>query len=238
MSTVPQISGAAAPDSLRQPQASAWWVLGVGGPDVTAVVLDPAVDGLVQLVAGHPGSGRSTTLLTAAHGALRRSGRPLVVVAPRPSPLRDLAGHPGVLAVLGAADAAPLQHALDRARDDGCPAVVLVDDVEHLEGRPVDAVLQRLLAAAATGGEVVVAAGATSELARRFSGLVHQLRRPGAGVVLGPAGPMDGDVLSARLPVGPQMPGRGYVVRRGGVLAVQVALVDACLPDTGRPHRM
>ena len=68
--------------------------LGVGGDELDPVVLDltDVLPGLV--VAGPPGSGRSSTLVTIAQG-LAHTGLPVVAVAPRTSPLRTLPGLAG-----------------------------------------------------------------------------------------------------------------------------------------------
>ncbi len=206
-------------------------VLGVGGESVVPVGLDPDTHGRVHLVAGHPGSGRSTVLLVLAEAALH-AGRAVVAVTPRPSPLSVLDGRHTVT-VVDADGADRLEDALARWRAVGRPALVLVDDVESLDGRPVEAVLTRLVAEAAGSAPgsvsgtapMVVGAGSTNEVLSRFQGLCVQLRRPGSGVVLGPAGPTDGDVLGVRLPRREvRHPGRGVLVHRGASTLLQVAL--------------
>ena len=90
---------------------AAWALLGVGGDDLRPVGIDLLVDGPAFVVAGPPGSGRSTTLATVARW-LGQQGRPTVVVSHRRSPLRSLGGEPGVLACLGPADAQRLHDLL------------------------------------------------------------------------------------------------------------------------------
>ncbi len=102
--------------------------------------------------------------------------------------------------------------------------LLLVDDVECLDLTPVGDVLARVLADDSGAGVLVVAAGCTPELLSRFQGLCVELRRHGTGVVLGPAGPADGDVLGVRLPRREvRRPGRGVLVHRGTSTMVQVA---------------
>ena len=68
-----------------------WLPLGVGGPRVTPQGWDPARQGPVLLVAGHPGSGRSTVLASLAVAALA-GGRPVVAVSGRRSALQQVPG--------------------------------------------------------------------------------------------------------------------------------------------------
>ena len=78
-------------EQLPTPPDSATVVLGVGSdaPAPVTVALDSDCPGF--LVAGPPGSGRSTALLALADG-LRSRDLQLVAVAPRASPLRELPG--------------------------------------------------------------------------------------------------------------------------------------------------
>ncbi len=224
---------AAVPDAVA---GSGWLPLGVGGPRVTPQGWDPARQGPVLLVGGHPGSGRSTTLLTLARGAAA-SGRLVVPVAGRRSPLQRLAG------AVGPDDADALRAALRAARADARAVLVLVDDVEALDATAVEPVLGELVEAllggpgARTAGDALAAAGATPDLLTRYSGLVPRLRRPGVGLLLGPAAPTDGDLLGVRLGRGAQRrPGRGALVQRGAWIPVQVALpsttVDPSAPGS------
>ncbi len=206
--------------------APTWLPLGVGGPQVTPQGWDPARQGPVLLIGGHPGSGRSTALLVLALGALD-AGRPVVVLAGRRSRLEELRGRDGAASVRPD-DATGLAAALAAARADGPPALLLLDDVEALDGTPVEPVLAALLtdlAGAEVPAEAVAAAGSTPELLTRYGGLGVRLRRPGVGLVLGPAAPTDGDLLGVRLGRAEQRrPGRGALVQRGGWIPLQVAL--------------
>ena len=203
-----------------------WLPLGVGGPRVTPQGWDPARQGPVLLVAGHPGSGRSTALASLAAGALA-GGRPVVVVSGRRSPLQQV---PGVRLV-DADDADALGRALEDARAAGTPGLVLVDDVDTLEATAVEPALTALVSALTAGhdpsapAEAVAAAGSTPELLTRYGGLAVQLRRPGVGLLLGPAAPTDGDLLGVRLGRGAvRVPGRGALVQRGAWIPLQVCL--------------
>ena len=73
--------------------------------------------------------------------------------------------------------------------------------------------------------EAVAAAGSTPELLTRYGGLAVQLRRPGVGLLLGPAAPTDGDLLGVRLGRAVvRLPGRGALVQRGAWIPLQVCL--------------
>lgn len=193
-------------------------VLGVGGDELDPVEVDlgEALPGF--LVGGPPGAGRSSTLLTVA-GGLRHSGLPLVAVAPRASPLRELPG-----CVTSRAAAAELEALLGDGR-----CVLLVDDAELLVDSGLSYVLEKAVREARDAGTVVVAAGTTEELVTGYRGFVVDLRRAKAGVLLSPQSAADGDLLGVRLSRstgGEVQPGRGLLVRRGRVQPLQVARPD------------
>jgi len=204
--------------------------LGVGGDAVQPVAL-PLHDAPVQLVAGPPGSGRTSTLLALAQ-RLHAAGRWVVVVAPRRSALSAWAT--SVVAPLpDPGDAAAVVDALAAARrGGGSGAVVLVDDAELLAGGAVDdALVEHLRAVSAHRGETaaagaLVAAGTGPDLAAAFRGLVPEVRRARCGLLLHPLGASDGDLLGVRLPrtASAAPPGRASLVQRGEVTTVQVAL--------------
>ena len=110
------------------PPSPLWALLGAGGDELEPLGLDVRDEGPGLTIAGPPRSGRSTALLTMASSLLEQ-GTPVLVVTPRRSPLRSLAGRDGVLGVLeGGAKAGEIGSAvagLDRF-------VVAVDDAELL----------------------------------------------------------------------------------------------------------
>jgi S-DNA-T family DNA segregation ATPase FtsK/SpoIIIE len=124
--------------------------------------------------------------------------------------------------VLGLGDAGALAEALGVVGD---PGVVLVDDAEGIDGTPVEPVLADLLGDATAGKCArLVLAGTTTDLAGRFRGVVAEARRSRTGVLLAPTGYADGDVLGVVVArASSARPGRGVLVRRGEVTAVQVA---------------
>ncbi len=82
------------------------------------------------IVGGPAKSGRSTMLATMARSFLA-SGAQVIIVAPRPSPLRSLGGLPGVIRVFDGTGLAADDFAGVAAKFSG-PGVVLIDDAEVL----------------------------------------------------------------------------------------------------------
>jgi DNA segregation ATPase FtsK/SpoIIIE, S-DNA-T family len=200
--------------------------LGVGGDELEPVVVDLAAAPSGFLVAGPPRSGRSTALLTVAAG-LRRSGLPVVAVAPRPSPLRDLPGLAGCVSSRG--DRPGLERLLTGADGALRPGALLVDDAELLVDGGLSPVLERAVREARDAGLLVVVAGTTDELVTGYRGFVVDVRRSRAGVLLSPQSAGDGDLLGVRLSRavgGEVLPGRGLLVSRGRAEPVQVALPE------------
>ncbi len=228
-------------------------ILGLGGDELDVVDIDLGAEpGFV--VGGPPRTGRSSTLLTIALSLLA-GGADVVAVTPRPSPLRALAGHPRVLAVVdagldhvaGSGDvggsalpfpprgtAHPTAEAVPPwvVRPGERPPVVLVDDAE-LIGEPAATELASFWQQARDAGGALVLAGSTEELVLQYRGFVVDVRRAGHGLLLAPRRPVDGELLGLRLPragPGPVPAGRGLLIQRGVLLPVQVTCPPAALP--------
>ena len=186
----------------------------------TPLGVDLALDGPAFVVAGPAGSGRSTALATMGRWLLGQ-GREVAVVAHRRSPLRALAGEPGVLAVVGSADALELDRLLLERPD----LVVLADDAETLHDTPVERPLLGMLQGRRRGrGDSCCSPGRRRDLAGQFRGLTVEARRGRTGLLLGALGPVDGDLLGVRAPrADGGVTGRGLLVVRGRVTPVQVA---------------
>jgi S-DNA-T family DNA segregation ATPase FtsK/SpoIIIE len=187
----------------------------------------PLAVGQRVLVAGPSRSGRSSALVTVGEALLAR-GRRVLAVCPRRSPLSAWAQSRGCTQ-LTQHDAAELIEAR-RHDPDLC---LLVDDAEALEASPVEpALVEAARIIEGTAGLIAVGA----ELARAnaaFRGLVPEIVRDGCGLVLQPTSPADGDLLGVRLelPV-ERRPGRGYLVREGTPVPVQVGLPDVASSPT------
>ncbi|WP_328295773.1 FtsK/SpoIIIE domain-containing protein [Kineococcus sp. NBC_00420] len=185
-------------------------LVGVGGDDLAGLGPDLLAGAGTAIVAGPARSGRSTVLLTMARSLLDQ-GAEVVVAAPRPSPLRDLAGRPGVRAVLIGDDLTveDLEPVLGPAAG---PAVLLVDDAELLKNCAADSWLAALVARAGRDGTGVIVAGETAEVGAGFSNWQVPLRRNRCGVLIAPSDIMAGDVVGVRVPRSalgaPAQPGR------------------------------
>jgi S-DNA-T family DNA segregation ATPase FtsK/SpoIIIE len=188
-------------------------VLGVGGDELEPLSADLADGGFV--VSGPPRSGRSTALLAIGR-QLRATGARVVVVAPRPSPLRELPDcHTDREATydLEALLAEP-------------PAAILVDDAELLVDSPLAYLLERAVREMRDTNTIVVAAGTTDELITGYRGFVVELRRAKTGILLSPQSAADGDLFGVRLSRsvgGPIHPGRGLLCVRGATTPIQLA---------------
>lgn len=199
-----------------------WGLLGLGGDDVAPVGVDFS-QSPTFVVAGPPGSGRSTTLASLAVSLLA-SGTRLVVLTPRESPLRALDGHPGVQLLTSRA---PTSREFAAALESGNePRVVLVDDADLVALPEFD---QDLRALAESGRErgIGLAAAATGDTMAGAMGWLGALKRQRRGVLLEAQSLMDGDILGVRLThahLRNRKPGRGLTVdpRSGEPINVQI----------------
>ncbi|MDI3405750.1 FtsK/SpoIIIE domain-containing protein [Streptomyces cavernicola] len=205
---------------------------GVGGDELTAHGPDFALTPTF-LVAGPARSGRSTVLATLARSLLS-AGTSVVVGAPARSPLRDLAGRPGVLAVFDEADIAPdaLETALAAAPDG---AVVLLDDADLLLKTKAEPVLTQIAKTGAETGRGLVVAGQTDRLSSGFSGWHAEARRNRCGLLLKPQNMSDGELIGVKVPrsrLGATRPGRAILHLGDGVLRT-VQVPETVLPAVG-----
>ncbi|MGH3914363.1 MAG: FtsK/SpoIIIE domain-containing protein, partial [Pseudonocardiaceae bacterium] len=229
---------------IEPPTAWAACTIGVGGDHLAPVDIDLAEAGGTFLVCGPQGSGRSTALMTMLHSlAGRVNGElPVIVVCPRPSPLRRLVGLPGVSAIVTGGASADLRVELDDALAyAGTPVAVVVDDAELLADDPAAPLLERLVRQARDADSLVIAAGTTEDLlVARYRGWLAAARRSRSGLLLNPASYVDGEVFDLKLPRSTAdgwPPGRGLLVRRGSTLAVQVPALSRSVLTGDRPPR-
>ncbi|MFC6080778.1 FtsK/SpoIIIE domain-containing protein [Sphaerisporangium aureirubrum] len=202
------------------PPSPLWALLGAGGDSLAPLGVDLLGQGPAAVVAGPARSGRSSALLTAARSLLDR-GTPVVVVAPRRTPLRDLADAPGVLAVLGPdGDLSAAVAAHDRY-------VVIVDDAELISpDSPLGQSLETTLRTARDADHALLIAGTTGDLATAYRGFTAEARKTRTGLLLSIQSPADGDLFTIRLPRGTVggPPGRGLLVISGTPTPIQTAL--------------
>jgi S-DNA-T family DNA segregation ATPase FtsK/SpoIIIE len=176
-------------------------VLGVGGDAAQPLAIDLCAGHARLLVAGPPGSGRTTLLLTQLE-QLVGYGTQLSVAAGDWSPLSARARAAGA-AVIGPDDevSGVAEHA----------AVLLLDDAERFLDRPAGDALTTW--AQRRPDAAVVVAGCSDELALTFRGIAAHVRKSRCAVLLDP-GPGDGELVGVRLGRarvgGP--PGRGVVI--------------------------
>ncbi|SDN91627.1 FtsK/SpoIIIE domain-containing protein [Actinacidiphila guanduensis] len=200
-----------------------WALIGVGGDELQPLGVDLQESGPGFVIAGPPKSGRSTTLMTAVQSLTRR-GTPVVLVTPRRSPLREWAGEPGVLGLLGA-DASPeeLKELTDRAGD--TPYAVVIDDGELLYDTPLDTALEEVVRSGMDGEHALIAAGSADSMGSQYRGFLVEARKSRTGLLLSPQGASEGDLFNVRLPRdaagGPT--GRGLLIRGGGITQIQAA---------------
>jgi S-DNA-T family DNA segregation ATPase FtsK/SpoIIIE len=190
--------------------------VGPGGDEGQPLVVDLLRTGGL-LVAGPPGSGRSTALdafaehLRAGGTAVLRIGRP-----PGPAGVPN-AEHDAVW--LDPTDPAGISAWLaDLA---GRPGVVIADDI----GAPAECpALNELPALGIRTAVALLAAATPGQLSGHYQGPVAALRRARTGLLLCP-GPGDADLLGVRLPRTPVpiRPGSGWLVTGAAVDRVQVA---------------
>lgn len=203
----------------------------VGGDTLALRTLDALDDGPALLVTGGRRTGRSTTLRTMAAFALA-AGWEVAVITPRVSPLRDLAGRPGVHGPFDAsADRTEVTDLLTRLASGPTPSLTLVDDVELLgtDGWLADLVVEHVDRLRDTGS-LLVGAGTSAELSSQYRGPGATFKKAGAGVMLSPQSSTDSDMFNVRLArsaYGQTLPpGGGFLVTGGAVERVQVVWPD------------
>jgi S-DNA-T family DNA segregation ATPase FtsK/SpoIIIE len=194
------------------------------------------------LVAGPPGSGRSSALAVVVRGLLAGGHRPLVVA--RDGPLRDLGARhlPDLTCGFALREIDDAIDALLRPPADARPVLVVVDDLDVLEQSDPAASL-RLTAlagvnAAAAGPVRLVASARTAAVCMSFRGALGGLRTVRRGVVLSPQEPGSSEVFGVDLswdtdPARPHDPGRGVVVDERRTAPVQVATLDTGRDEVG-----
>ncbi len=175
-----------------------WGMVGVGGDTLTALGPDLATGTPCFIVAGPAKSGRSAILMSMARSFLA-AGTPVVLAAPRPSPLRALAGAPGVLEVFDKPELTEAELAGALAAFSG-PGVVLVDDAELLRDCGAAGELSRLIALGSDAGRALVLAGDADSIGVGFSGWQVEAKRARRGCLTAPATIPEGDLIGVRLP--------------------------------------
>lgn len=180
-----------------------WGLVGVGGDSLAALGPDLGTSVPAFVVAGPGGSGRSTILAAMARSLLA-AGTRLVLVTPRPSPLRSFASCDGVAATftgasLGEDELGRLLAAVEE------PVAVLVDDAELLRDCDASGELSRIV----VGGQpdpspdfrraLVLAGDPESGLCAGFGGWQVDAKRARRGALTAAASVADGELIGVRL---------------------------------------
>ncbi|TFB83928.1 FtsK/SpoIIIE domain-containing protein [Cryobacterium luteum] len=184
---------------LRAPERTGLWAMvGVGGDDLLAVgpTLDDGMGAFI--VAGAPKSGKSTVLVTMVRSLLAQ-GAEVVLLAPRLSPLRDLAGTPGVLALI--TDAEVTADTLENLFPVGRPRRVLViDDGELVRDTAAKSWYLQFVKSCADHGQAIILGGGIGEVASGITGWQIEMKRGRRGALLSPQATGDGELIGTRLP--------------------------------------
>ncbi|HYH26062.1 MAG TPA: FtsK/SpoIIIE domain-containing protein [Blastococcus sp.] len=189
-------------------------LVGVGGDELVASGPDLVGGVPAFVVAGPARSGKSTVLVAMAESLLRQ-GTPIAVCAPKASPLRSLAGRPGVVAVVEEVSTPAGRWRELLAAEPGRPLVLLLDDGDVLRDVPASEVFREVVRGDAGHGRSLVLGGNADSICTGLSGWQVDARRARQGVLLSPQGSTDGDLIGVRVPRGviggPVRPGRGLL---------------------------
>jgi DNA segregation ATPase FtsK/SpoIIIE, S-DNA-T family len=174
-----------------------WALAGVGGDTLTGLGPDLAVGVPAFIIAGPAQSGRSA-ILAAMTRSLTQAGTQVILITPRPSPLRALSSMTGVVASLEepSLDGEELQAAL--ARSSG-PVVVVMDDADLLVNCEASGELSQIILRGSERGQALVLAGDSETLATGFGGWHVDARRARRGCLTAPQTLPEGELIGARL---------------------------------------
>ena len=175
-----------------------WALVGVGGDTLAGLGPDLAAGVSCFTVAGPAKSGRSTILLSMARSFLA-AGTALVLVAPRPSPLRSLHGAPGVATVFTDATDLGEEDLRTALASVAGPAVVMIDDAELLRDCDASGELSRIIAFGGDSGRALVLGGDSENLGLGFSGWQVDAKRGRRGCLTAPSTLPEGDLIGVRL---------------------------------------
>lgn len=186
---------------------------GVGGDELESLGTSFA-GGRCFVVAGPARSGKSTSLTGMAR-SLTMTGCEVVIIAPRPSPLHQLEGQPGILRCFREAgvSAEALSSELDAAA--GRPLAIVIDDAELLKDAPTADLMKEIVKGGHGDRVFVVFGGNAESICTGLSGWQVEAKKSRQGLLLSPQGISDGDLIGVRLPrsvIGqPVQPGKGLL---------------------------
>lgn len=195
-------------------------MVGVGGDTLTALGPDLSCGVPCFIVGGPAQSGRSTILMSMARSFLGGGAR-LILVTPRPSPLRALASAPGVVRCFDGSDLDEEQFT-EALADLGGPGVVMIDDAEILRDCDASGQLSRLISFGADSRQALVLGGDSENLGLGFGGWQVDAKKARRGCLIAPSTLPEGDLIGARLSRGmlgeSPKPGRCLLNTGDGIL--------------------
>ncbi|MDT0306360.1 FtsK/SpoIIIE domain-containing protein [Streptomyces sp. DSM 44917] len=203
---------------MRDPDAAAsrlWGLVGVGGDELLGYGPDLGQGTPAFIVAGPAKSGRSTVLTMLAKSYLKQGVR-VAVAAPRPSPLRELAGQEGVVAVYTGSDltADEVKQAVATSSREN-PVVFIVDDGEDLRRAGGGEELKGIVTQGLELGRSLILGGDEGEICNGFTGWQVDAKKCRRGVLLSPSTHRVGELIGAKLPrsaaAEQPTPGRGIL---------------------------
>lgn len=182
----------------------------------------------VLMVAGPPGSGRSTTLVALADSLKRSNGDShCIYVAPRRTGIASQSIWDRV--VIGVEELQDQIQVLSDLSAKGTNVAWFFEGLTEFSATSVEADVVRLIKDAARADHWVVGESETSTWSQAWS-LAQPFKAGRHGLLLSP-GDMDGDTLMStslgKIRRGEFVPGRGHLVSRGKVHKVQVGYPDS-----------
>ena len=207
--------------NLRPRDASPLWgLVGVGGDELTALGPDLSDGTPAFIVAGPARSGRSAVLTSMTRSFLA-DGAQVILVTPRPSPLRSLATLPGMAAVFAQSDLGEdeLAAAITSLT---APGAIVIDDADLLADCEAGRELSKIITRGGGRPLALVLAGDPDRLASGFAGWQADARRARRGCLTAPQTLPEGELIGARLThthLGhPARPGRALLNTGDGTL--------------------
>jgi S-DNA-T family DNA segregation ATPase FtsK/SpoIIIE len=194
----------------------------IGLDDGTLMAASMAAKGAL-LLAGPPGSGRSTALATAAAAVQRANPTlPIVLLAPRRS---TLAHRSWTHSAQGADRVLELAGQLIGKIESGSRVALFIEALPDFTGTEAEYELDRLVRTAVREDMLVVGEGEVSTWSQAYT-LAQPFKAARRGLLLAP-GEMDGDMLTGtplgRLRRADFPPGRGFLIAGGRAAKVQIA---------------
>ena len=224
---------------LRPPgvQSPLWGLAGVGGDELTALGPNLSDGAPAFIVAGPARSGRSSVLLSMTQAFLS-GGAQVILVTPRPSPLRSLASLPGVAAAFAQSDLGEdeLTAAIASLT---APGAIVIDDADLLADCEAGGELSKIITRGGGRPLALVLAGDPDTLASGFGGWQADARRARRGCLTAPQTLPEGDLIGARLTHAhlghPIRPGRALLNPGDGTLTT--VTIPTGLPSSLRLQR-